>query len=118
MSGEVSGYLKEVFQQIVEECEFRIDAMEVLEDHVYIFVEVPPRYPPAQVEQIMKSVSARELFKKFPKLRKQLWAGEFWSEGYFIRSAGDKGTADIIRKYIEYQTHEENSLQLPMFDKS
>ena len=117
LSGEVSGYLKEVFQQIAEEYEFRIDTMEVLEDHMHIFIEVPRRYSPAQVAQIMKSVSARELFKKFPKLRKQLWAGEFWSEGYFIRSVGDKGTADIIRKYIEYQTHEENSLQLHMFEK-
>ena len=115
---EVSDYLKEVFQQIAEEYEFAIDTMEVVEDHVHIFIEVPPRYSPAQVVQILKSVSAREVFKKFPKLRKQLWAGEFWSEGYFVRSVGDKVTADIIRKYIEYQTHEENSLQLHMFEKS
>ena len=66
--------------------------------------------------QIMKSVSAREVFRKFPKLRKQLWAREFWSDGYFVRSVGDKVTADIIRKYIEYQTHEENSLQLRIFE--
>ena len=117
LSGEVSGYLKEVFQQISEEYEFRIDTMEVMEDHVHIFVEVPPRYSPAQAVQILKSVSAREVFKKFPKLRKQLWAGELWSDGYFVRSVGDKVTTDIIRKYIEYQTHEENSLQLHMFDK-
>ena len=117
LSGEVSRYLKEVFQQISEEYEFRIDTMEVMEDHVHIFVEVPPRYSPAQAVQILKSVSAREVFKKFPKLRKQLWAGELWSDGYFVRSVGDKVTADIIRKYIEYQTHEENSLQLHMFDK-
>ena len=38
--------------------------------------------------QILKSVSAREVFKKFPKLTKQLWAGEFWSEGHFVRSVG------------------------------
>ena len=117
LSGEVSGYLKEVFQQISEEYEFRIDTMEVMEDHVHIFVEVPPRYSPAQAVQIFKSVSAREVFKKFPKLRKQLWAGELWSDGYFVRSVGDKVTADIIRKYIEYQAHEDSSLQLRMFDK-
>ncbi len=117
LSGEVSGYLKEVLQQISEEYEFRIDTMEVMEDHVHIFVEVSPRYSPAQVVQILKSVSAREVFKKFPKLRKQLWAGELWSDGYFVRSVGDKVTTDIIRKYIEYQTHEEHSLQLPMFEQ-
>ena len=80
LSGEVSRYLKEVFQRIAEEYEFRIDTMEVMEDHVHIFVEVPPRYSPAQVVQILKSVSGREVFKKFPKLRKQLWVGEFWSD--------------------------------------
>jgi len=118
LSDEVSKHLKEVVQQIAEEYEFKIDIMEVMGDHVHIFVEVPPRYSPAQVVQILKSVSAREVFRKFPKLRKQLWAGEIWSDGYFVRSVGDKVTADIIRKYIEYQTHEEDSLQLHMFEKS
>ena len=110
--------MKEVFQRIAEEYELRIDTMEIMEDHVHIFVEAPPRYSPAQVVQVMKSVSAREAFKKFPKLRKQLWAGELWSDGYFVRSVGDKVTADIIRKYIEYQTHSDDSTQLRMFDKS
>jgi putative transposase len=118
MGGEVSEYLKGIFQRIAEEYEFSIDTMEVVEDHVHIFVEVPPRYAPSQVVQIFKSVSAREIFKKFPKLKKQLWAGEFWSDGYFVRSVGDKVTADIVRKYIEYQTHENNSKQLPMFENT
>ena len=116
LSDEVSKHLKEVFQRIAEEYEFKIDTMEVMEDHVHIFVEVPPRYSPAQVVQILKSVSAREVFKEFSKLREQLWAGEFWSDGYFVRSVGDKVTADIIRKYIEYQTHEENAFQLRMLE--
>jgi len=118
LSKEVSEYLKVIFNKIAEEYEFRIDTMEVMEDHVHIFVEVPPRYSPARVVQIMKSISAREAFSKFPDLRKQLWAGELWNDGYFVRSVGDKVTADIIRKYIEYQTHEDDSIQLNMFDNS
>jgi len=115
---EISDYIKAIFNMIAEEYEFRIDTMEVMEDHVHVFVEVPPRYSSAQVVQIMKSVSAREAFKKFPNLRKQLWAGELWNDGYFVRSVGDKVTADIIRKYIEYQAHEDDSMQLNMFDNS
>ena len=107
---EVSDYLKVVFNKIAEEYDFRIDTMEVMEDHVHVFVEVPPRYSPARVVQVMKSISAREVFSKFPDLRKQLWAGELWNDGYFVRSVGDKVTADIIRKYIEYQTHEDDSI--------
>ena len=115
---EVSEYLKVIFSKIAEEYEFGIDTMEVMEDHVHIFVEVPPRYSPARVVQIMKSISAREVFSQFPDFRKQLWAGELWNDGYFVRSVGDKVTADIIRKYIEYQAHEDDSIQLNMFENS
>ena len=115
---EVSEYLKSTFNKIAGEYGFRIDTMEVMGDHVHIFIEVPPKYSPARVVQIMKSISAREIFKKFPELRKQLWAGELWNDGYFVRSVGDEVTADIIRKYIEYQAHEDDSIQLDMFDNS
>ena len=118
LNGDIAGYLKEVFNHIAEEYGFAIDTMEVVEDHVHIFLEAPPRYSPGDVVQIMKSISAREMFKKYPKIRKQLWAGELWNDGYFVRSVGDNVTADIIRKYIKYQSHEDNSSQLTMFDKS
>ena len=113
---DISDYLKDAFNKIAEEYEFKIDTMEVMEDHVNIFVEVPPRYSPSRVAQVMKSISAREVFGKFADLRKQLWAGELWNDGYFVLSVGDKATADITRKYIEYQTHEDDSVQLNMFD--
>ena len=118
LTAEVAGYLKEVFKHIAEEYGFAIDTMEVVEDHVQIFLEAPPRYAPAEVVQIMKSISGRELFKKFPKIKKQRWSGELWNDGYFVRSVGDKVTADIIRKYIKYQFHEDSPSQLTMFDKS
>ena len=115
LGGEVSGYLKEVFKRISEEYRFEIDTMEVVEDHVHVFLEAPPKYSPAKLVQMMKSISAKEVFKKFPKLRRQLWAGEIWNDGYFVRSVGDEVTATIIRKYIEYQKHEDHSKQLTMF---
>jgi putative transposase len=111
---EIRESLKEVFQTIAAEYEFDIDTMEVMADHVHIFVEAPPRYSPSQIVQIMKSISAREIFKQYPKLRKQLWAHELWNDGYFIRSAGDKVTADIIQKYIECQTPENQAAQIKM----
>jgi putative transposase len=67
---EIAAYLKEVFQHIAKEFDFRIDTMEVMADHVHVFTEAPPRYSPAEIVQIMKSISAREVFKKFQSLRK------------------------------------------------
>jgi putative transposase len=117
LNGEIAKYLKEVFNRIAQEYEFEIETIEIKEDHVHIFMRAPPKYSPADLVQIMKSISAREVFKKFPKLKKQLWAHELWSDGYFVRSVGDKVIADIIRKYIEYQTHEGDSPQLKMFER-
>lgn len=116
MVGEVAQYTKEVLQRIADEYGFWMDTMEVMEDHVHVFLEAPPRYSPAQVVQIMKSISAREVFQQFPQLRKQFWAGELWSDGYFVRSVGDQVTAEVIRRYIEYQTQEQFSPQLPLFE--
>ena len=118
LGGEVTRYLKEVFTQIAEEYEFRIDTMEVMLDHVHIFIEAPPSYSPSELVQVLKSISARELFKKFPKMRELMWSGKIWNEGYYVRSVGDKVTAEIIKKYIEYQKDEDKApTQLKMFEK-
>jgi putative transposase len=98
--------LKEIFSGIADRYEMEIDAMEVMPDHVHLFLVAPPKYSPSRVVQIMKSVSAQELFRRYPKLREQLWGGELWGDGYFVRSVGDQVTADIIRRYIQLQ-HED-----------
>ena len=65
----------EIFGEIAEQYEFRIDTMSVMKDHVHLFVSAPPRYAPAQVVNIMKSLSAKKLFEEFPQVKKKLWAG-------------------------------------------
>ena len=51
------------------------------------------------------------MFKEFPKIKKQLWGGEFWNDGYFVRSVGDKVTSEIIRWYIRYQQQQQLSFR-------
>ena len=104
---EIEEMAREIFKEIAEQYEFEIDEMEVAIDHVHIFLVAPPRYSPARVVQILKSISAREIFKKFPRLRKQLWAGELWNDGYFARTVGDKVTSDVIRRYIKYHHNDQ-----------
>ena len=99
--------LKEIFCEIAERYEFEIDTMEAMEDHVHLFLVVPPKYAPARVVQIIKSISAKMMFREFPEIKKKLWGGELWNDGYFVRSVGDKVTADVIRKYIRYQHDEQ-----------
>ena len=107
---ELEEFTKRVFEEIAKEYDFKIDTMEVGLNHVHMFMEVPPRYSPSEVVQIMKSISARELFKRFPEIKKQLWSGKLWSDGYFVRSVGDKVTTEVIQKYIKY--HHDDQLDL------
>ena len=115
--GEVAEATKELLGEIAEAYDMEIDTLEVMEDHVHLFVSCPPRYSPARVMQILKSVSARELFARFPWLRRKLWGGELWGDGYFVRSVGDQVTAEIIRRYIRYQKSARN-IQLELWDES
>ena len=98
------GYLREyvgtIFQEIATANEFDIEAMEIAEEHVHIFLGFPPRYSIAQVVQRFKGRSARMIFQVFPEVKRELWGGEFWEDGYFVRTVGDKVTKDIIKKYI------------------
>ena len=107
LKGPVAESLKTVFYNIADRYELEIDTLEVMSDHVHLFLIAPPKYSPSQVVQILKSISARELFSRHPELRKELWGGELWSNGYFVRSVGDEVTADMIRRYIKLQ-HEDH----------
>ncbi len=95
--------LREIFYGIAARYGMEIDTLEVMPDHVHLFLSAPPKYSPSRVVQIIKSISARELFRCHPELRKQLWGGELWSDGYFVRSVGDEVTATVIRRYIKLQ---------------
>ena len=114
--GEVAEAVREIVQSVAEAYGMEIDTMEVMEDHVHVFLSAPPRYLPARVMQIMKSISAREIFARFPWLRRKLWGGEFWGDGYFVRSIGDQVTSEIIRRYIRYQKSPKN-VQLELWDE-
>jgi putative transposase len=91
--------------EIAHSYDIMIDEMEVSSDHVHIFSPFPPRYSIAQVIGMFKGLSARAVFREFPQVKRQLWGGEFWEDGYFARTVGDKVTAEMIRKYI--QRHKE-----------
>lgn len=107
----VARRLKRIFKEIAERYEFEIDTQEVMDDHVHIFLSAPPRYSPAQVVQRLKSISARMVFQDFPEVKQELWCGELWIDGYFVRSVGDNVTAEVIRRSIKYQ-HDPKQLEL------
>ena len=110
------GDIRERVKEISRNHDFEIDTMEISEDHVHIFLSFPPRYSISRVVGMLKSISASVIFEEHPEVKKELWGGELWEDGYFVRTVGDKITADVIRKYIKYHREQEKSpKQLELF---
>ena len=112
---DVRDRAKEIFLEVAEHYGFEIQEMRVAPDHVHIFLGFPPSHSIAKVVGMLKSISASEIFKKFPEVKKELWGGEFWEDGYFARTVGDKITADLIKRYIKYHRDEIHGKQLRLF---
>ena len=117
LQGEVQQRGQELFADIAKPYDLTIEQREVSPDHVHIFCSFPPRYSIAQVVTRFKSLSARAILREFPQVKRRLWGGELWEEGYFARTVGDKVTAEVIRRYLQ-QHHIEKTgdAQLSLFE--
>lgn len=102
LQGVIRQRVKELFQEIAGHHGFEIEEMAGDKDRVHLFLSFPPKYSIGQMVGLMKAVSAKEIREEFPEVRKQLWGGEFWEDGYFARTVGDKVTAEVIKKYIRF----------------
>ncbi len=77
---EVRGRAEQLIKEICEEYGVEIEEMEVAVDHVHMLLSFPPKHSMGEVVRIIKSISARELFREFPRIKKRLCAGELWEE--------------------------------------
>ena len=104
--------LKEVCLEISKR--FEVTFLEIGTDaeHVHFLVQSVPMYSPKKIVQVIKSITAREIFAACPEVKKQLWGGEFWTDGYFISTVGKHGNEDVIKKYIQGQGTESQYEQL------
>ena len=95
--------LKETLVSISRRYNFGIIEMEVMPDHIHLFISAKPTVAPVDIVRTLKSISAIELFKKHPKL-KQFYGrcGSLWSKGYFVSTIG-KVSAETVKKYIAEQ---------------
>ena len=126
-SEEIEKTLKEMCEEIEKRYEIKFIEIGTDKDHVHFLVQSIPRYSPTEIIKKIKSITARKIFEKHPELRKQLWGGEFWSDGYYVGTVSEHGNEEVISRYVknqgkdsEYkQLHRQNlgfDEQLSMFD--
>jgi len=100
--GEVAEYTREVINEIIAELDCKNLAVNVMSDHVHVFVLCPPRLAPAYIVNYLKGKSARRILQKFPELKAKAKYGKLWSRSYFVATVGSV-TADIVKRYVEEQ---------------
>ena len=113
---EIFELMKEICKGIEERYYFKFDAIGHEEDHVHILVRGAPRYSPSRIMQIFKSITAIQIFKKFPKLKEEVfWGGEFWSDGGHIDTVGDGRGLEEVKKYVLSQGRSVDQMNLYEF---
>jgi len=85
---EVKQFLEEQIHIIAATKGFEVLALEVMPDHLHLFVSASPFDSPTEIVKVFKGVTALRLFKKFPELTNQFWKGKLWSPSYYVGTAG------------------------------
>ena len=115
---EVDDALRNVCLEIEKRHEVKFLEIGTDEDHVHFLVQSVPMYSVKKLVQMIKSITAREIFRLCPQVKKQLWGGEFWTDGYFASTVGKHGDETKIGNYVKNQgknyttIHEDKQLKL------
>ena len=103
---EVEQVLKDVCLEIAKRYEIAFIEIGVDRDHVHFLVQAVPTYSPKKVVQVIKSITARKIFEEVPSVKRKLWGGKFWTEGYYISTVGQHGSEETVRNYVKRQGQE------------
>ena len=95
--------LSTIAQEISERYDITFEQIGTDGDHLHLLCSFPPKYSGSDVVRIFKSITARELFKQFPALKKDLWGGELWSDGFYLATVSERGDWKTVERYVANQ---------------
>src|SRR3989344_1756822 len=99
----VSLTIKAVCEEIGKRYEIHFVEIGTDEDHVHFLLQSVPNMLPSRMVQTIKSITAKELFKRHPEIKKLLWGGRFWTSGYYLNTVGQFANEEVIRNYVKQQ---------------
>ena len=109
---EVEKVLVEVCKEIEKRYEIRFLEIGIDKDHVHFLIQSIPKKSVTEIIRIVKSITARQVFKECPQVKKKLWGGEFWSDGYYVNTVSQHGNEKTISEYVKNQGKEKEYKQL------
>ena len=106
----VDRVLKEVCIELEARYEIKFLEIGTDKDHVHFLIQSVPTYSVTKLVTVIKSITAREILSRCPQVKKQLWGGEFWSDGYFANTVSKHGNENMIAEYVKNQGQEYQKL--------
>jgi len=92
-----------IAREIGERYDIEFEKMGYDGDHIHLLASFPPKWGGSDVVRIFKSITAKQLFLRFPELRKELWGGQFWSDGFYIATVSERGNWTVVEQYVANQ---------------
>ena len=99
LNSQVEERFKKLVQEICEELEIEVIAMECNQDHVHLFLNTLPTFSPTDIMAKIKGVTSKKLREEFPHLQH---LPSLWTRSYFVSTAGNV-SSETIRRYVENQ---------------
>ena len=99
----IDSEIKEICLEIEKRYDIHFVEIGVDKNHVHFLIQSVPMISPTNLTKIVKSITAREIFRVKPEIRKLLWGGEFWTKGYYINTVGKSANEDAIKQYVQNQ---------------
>ncbi len=113
---EVVKIIVETSKGITERYAIEIERMGMDRDHIHLLCGAHPKVSIGEIVRIFKSITAREVFRQHPATKRELWGGEFWTDGYYAATVGEGGDWHVVEKYVQDQGRPKEELrQLELF---
>lgn len=113
---EVVVIIMETAQGISERYAIEMEGIGCDKDHIHLLCSSHPKVSPGQIVRIFKSITAREIFRRKPSVKSELWGGEFWTDGYYVATVGERGNWRTVESYVKKQGKPVDDLrQLKLF---
>ena len=100
---EIGEGLKQICLAISERYEVHFLEIGYESNHVHFLIQSVPSYSVTKMTRMLKSITAKELFKRFPEIKAKLWGGKFWTSGYYVNTVGQYSNEEVIKAYVKNQ---------------
>lgn len=113
---EVTAIIQDTAAEIAERFPIEMEAIGTDKNHIHLLCSAHPKMAPGRIVQVFKRITAREIFRRKPAVKRVLWGGEFWTDGYYVATVGERANWQTVERYVQRQGQPRDDLrQLHMF---